>query len=390
MGTNLLKDWYYPIHGISLIDIALIFNFIFYILTIPADRLILKNQTKLMIKLLLILFLWLTILNCIAAVRGFGIDKILSQVRIIYFISLIIIIIKELNDIKFIRLIITGFLIGVLVIFFQDFLNVEMEHNILGILILSNPNVIGAMLGWSVYMCSIMTILGKSFVFFSLSLFIASLSITTFSKGAWIMVVLGIFCNLLALHINFKENYKNIIIPYYLLFILIIMVIFIYDDRLMGILQFKINSTYDVGSFDIRKNFIFISILSALENPIFGMGIGNFYQVKSMYPDIQMPELLPEDNSHNIFSELVFSGGFPALFLFCGILVNSLWQLWKLLEICSGSKFLKKIYLFISGLFLFIWGSIQLQIMAQPVFWFWVALIVAIQIQYNQKNKYAK
>lgn len=387
IGTNFIGEWYYPIKGIGILDFLLVLHFLFLLLMNNKAFAfgVLRKKTVNLAGLIFALATWL-LLATLANIVTYGLEArdSLAILRLLYFIVIIIFVSKYVERFGYIHLII-GFLVGTTTIYYQDYSSLSEENSVFfGIPVLSNPNVVGAALGWAVYFCSLGVIAGKKQLFLSLALIISGLSITTFSKGSWLMVILGLTANLLALNMHQRDlmtgqYVKQIsVVKYVIFFFAIVGVVFyLYGETIISLVNFKLESTKDIGSLEIRKNLMLAAGYAALDNPLFGLGFGNYYKVKALYPGIVLPFLEREDNAHNVFAQIAATGGIPALILLMVIIIFTWLRLREVLhKQVNGSPHGKSLYLLVSlGIFV-LFGSVQLQLLAQPTFWFFSALIL--------------
>jgi putative inorganic carbon (HCO3(-)) transporter len=82
-----------------------------------------------------------------------------------------------------------------------------------------------------------------------------------------------------------------------------------YLTRVASIFQGNIEGSGDRGSMEARRELLIDSIEQAVHHPIFGIGPGNFGAAT-----------LTWHVTHNTYTEFAAEGGFPALFLFLGIM----------------------------------------------------------------------
>jgi O-antigen ligase len=82
-----------------------------------------------------------------------------------------------------------------------------------------------------------------------------------------------------------------------------------YLTRVASIFQGNIEGSGDRGSMEARRELLVDSIEQAVHHPIFGIGPGNFGAAT-----------LTWHVTHNTYTEFAAEGGFPALFLFLGIM----------------------------------------------------------------------
>lgn len=385
VGTNFARGWYYPIKGIGVLDILLVLHFFCALLFSDGALRKLPPKTVDFICLMLALLLWLLLSFW---VNSFAYEvestNLLAILRLLYFVVIVIFISKHVEKFGYVQLLI-GYVIGVVTIFYQDFSSIGAENAVFfGIPVLSNPNVIGVALGLAVYFCSLGVIAGKTKLFLPLALALAALTITTFSKAAWILAGLGLFANLLALRMPDRlvvaKNKRNSLITYLVIFLVTLSVVYYaYGEVVMSLLRLKMESTADIGSIEIRANLLLAGAYAALDHPLFGLGFGNYYKVENLYRDILLPPLGREDNAHNLFAQVAATGGIPALVILLAVIALTLLRLSKVLQNRTDAPAsIRWLYLVISFIVFTLFGSVQLQLLAQPTFWFFSALIIGL------------
>jgi O-antigen ligase len=225
---------------------------------------------------------------------------------------------------------------------------------------------------------------GKQKLFLPLAFILAAASITTFSKAAWLLVLLGLLSNLLALHLQQdatgearrRTQAMRYVVP---LVAVISFVFYLYGELIVSLVDFKIESTKDIGSVETRANLLLAGAYAVLDHPLLGLGFGNYYKVEGLYSQIELPPLSREDNAHNVFAQVAATAGLPALILLVAIILFTFWHFRKMLQIkIHGSRYVKSLYLLISVSIFVLFGSVQLQLIAQPAFWFFSAIILGM------------
>jgi O-antigen ligase len=83
-----------------------------------------------------------------------------------------------------------------------------------------------------------------------------------------------------------------------------------YLTRARSLISGNIEGSGDRGSLQAREHLLLQSISTALHNPIFGVGPGNFQVTTGEWKV-----------AHNSYTELAAEGGLPALGLFLGVLI---------------------------------------------------------------------
>jgi len=122
-------------------------------------------------------------------------------------------------------------------------------------------------------------------LFFLISFFLLILSIFfTWSRGGIGVLFIGLFCVLIYLFFYFLNNKKTAIFLSIFLTISVLFFLFFYKDEIKNFLEFKHyrHGTIEGGVY-FRLNLWKACLLGFLENPLFGVGPGNFINV---YPRI--------------------------------------------------------------------------------------------------------
>ncbi len=383
MGTNFQGDWYYPIRGISLIDFVILAHFLFMLMSgslrYPVGAL--RAETRTLCSLMLFLAGWLLLCTLMNS-RRYSLEArdILAVLRLLYFVVIIQFASRLVERHGFLPLL-AGYFVGALVMFYQDFSTLTDDNmSKAGIPVLGNPNVVGAQLGLVVYLCSLGVMLGKEKIFLPVALGFSALSITTFSKGTWILVAVGLGANVLALYMGERggARLRRRVWPYLFAFVgAAVVTLSLYWETVTTILQFKLESTQDLGSFETRQSLLTAGLSAGLEHPLFGLGFGNFYKVIGLYPELPLPDLEREDNAHNLFGQIAAVGGIPALCALLAIMLFGFRLLYcALRDKVAANPFVKLAYVALSAVIFFLFASVQLQLIAQPSFWFYCAVLI--------------
>lgn len=149
-------------------------------------------------------------------------------------------------------------------------------------------------------------------------------------------------------------------------------------DLITNMIAFKLFATDVNGAMSMRADFIKASIWAGLDNPIFGLGYRNFYQVRYMYPDLQLPPIGRMDNPHNLFAQILVSGGFPAEALFLFVLVTPFAVMWRKLAAVIRSRPVRTVVIALSAGIWFTYAFVQLQLIAQPPFWLLCGIVFGL------------
>jgi len=384
VGTNLSFGWYYIHPAISYIDFVLTLNFLLLLNSKPKSVVISMSKVEKIQAFLIFIFSSLLIIS--TSVNSFrfetSLTDILPAIRLIYFI-MIIHVIRKYTEKFGVSFLINGFIIGVLSLFLQGL--VESHSKASGIPILWNPNVIGAIIGLGIYFCGISLIFGKSLFFPLLASFIlCAASLLTWSKGTWIMSGMGLVLVIISLSYFWFQNkikMRNKILMVVFIAILLFTAVYFFMINygiIKAIIDAKISSTMNIGSVNMRFNLIFSSIQAGIQNPFFGLGYRNFYQAQNYSTELNSILMDPSWNAHNSFFQILATGGIFAFFILITIFLFPFMVLKMIYLRQIGGGIWENLILFLSFGVWFIYGSVQLQLIAQPPFWFFCGIVFGI------------
>jgi hypothetical protein len=275
-----------------------------------------------------------------------------------------------------------GFLAGVLLVTLHELANAT--RTLLGLPQLLNPNVTGALLGLGVWFAGLGTLLTRRLVLNLVAAVIFSvLSISTFSKGAWLMCGLGLLMFALVAIARRKTQVRRrtkVLTVVIVVLILAPTAIVVRDNYglIQDLLAIKLQTTVTGGSVNVRYDLAKAAVLAGLDNPVFGLGYRNFYQTPLLYPDLHLPTLERADNAHNIFAQTLAVGGFPSLLLLLAAFYLPLAMLRRKMPWRLKSATLRAAVWILSVMVWFTYGSVQLQLTAQPCFWLFCGLIFGL------------
>ncbi len=89
-----------------------------------------------------------------------------------------------------------------------------------------------------------------------------------------------------------------------------------YAERVASIVTGEQEDSMDRGSREARKQLFFESVSTAVHNPVFGVGAGNFEVLSGNW-----------HVAHNTYTEIAAEGGFPALILFVLVIYRTFFNL---------------------------------------------------------------
>ena len=194
----------------------------------------------------------------------------------------------------------------------------------------------------------------------------------TFSKGAWLMSTFGCLACLAALYLRDKSTVRSRRWAFLLPFVVALLLIYaVYDNyqTLKDVFQFKVQTTVDNATVDQRFDLALGGIFAMAENPLLCVGHRNYPAIAAMYPELQ---LQGADNAHNVFFQIGAVGGVMAFVLLIWLFIYPFKQLSQVIPLRTWAG---KIYLGAAFIVMFLFASVQLQLIAQPVFWVFIGLI---------------
>jgi len=247
-----------------------------------------------------------------------------------------------------------------------------------GIYMVSHPNVTGNMVAMAAVILSITTIeKPRGWVILALAV-LAFISLNTFSKGAWLMMLMASFSAFIGF-ILLKNSAKHKKIILVISSFLLIALITIFYENLASLFEGKFkqsgygDTTEEVSSVDVRWSHILTSVEMAVSNPILGVGYPNwefaYYEHHVPYKGI----FHPNDNPHNGFFYILSTMGFPGIVLFIAIL---LYPYKALFQMAKGSGLVRGVFCFSILATFFMSGNVMLQIFTIYPLWIFVGLIL--------------
>ena len=397
VGTTLYaSSWYYIIPAVSWIDMAILINF-FLIITNRRNQLVLAT-TKIEKKQAYLILLFVALLIFSTSINAFRfeteIKDLFPALKFVYFIALIHVI-KHYSDRFGIPILTTGFFLGVAAVAWQSYRQAQVY--IIGeTIVLWDPNVTGALLGLGVFFATL-SILYKTNIIISLlaTTGFCTLSMLTWSKGSWLMCASGavVTCLLLLNHSKKQAVEKQVNKKLYLAIAALFFGTSIFlassnFELIKLIIERKLSSTFHINSFGVRLNLIIASLHAGFNNPLIGLGYRNFYYVEQYVSHLHLLDRnqLESWNAHNAFFQILAVAGVPAFFVFLRQFAT---PFLVLQDILSKHQLLKGSRRIAFLLLVFIWvlyGSIQLQLLAQPPFWFFCGIIFSLHQSVIAKN----
>ncbi len=378
IGQNLPFEQLY-VHGINPGDFIFL-GLLSVQLTHPESRVefITEAERLWSLFLLIAVFVTLTAISSAVNVHTWGLygNDIVEMLRPLYYFLLVVFV--SVNTRRYGISLVVAFLSGILVSGIVAYL-MPSNPDMLGFVVLWNPNVVGNMLAFGALLASLLIFEGR---IAAASLFLFAfllLSVFTYSKGTWLMVILGLIAFVIALHEHsggqVRRVGKRILVAGILGLILLGAA---YFDELYELVRFKIattqidDSAVEGSTTAARWGFVKASLLLVLENPVFGVGISNYESAYDSLEHVLGNDYWPTDNPHSAWLYILACIGIPALFVFLGIVVRVLAEFNTRIPLNGRSR------LFYIGLFtmvLFLSGSVVLHVLTQYFFWFFAGIV---------------
>lgn len=329
IGRNLPYEHLF-VYGLGIADLLLILFFITsYAYEYSKWQLIVSHNNGLLH--FMVFFLIWNLFSTIINTPFFGIHllDIFECLRIIYLI--VILLTTIFLTIKYNTLPGVSFVSGVAFSGFIAYLN-PMNPDVLGIVQIFNPNVIGNILSFSCLFLVLLMYLGANKLV-SLFLFTIcfSFAIFTYSKATWLMLII---C-LLALFFYFKQYYSFLTRIGKILFIgLLVLISFYLGTRdvfkasvQLGqvIIDSKIensgfgSSASEGSSVGARYGLSYSGFYMFLQSPIWGVGVGNFEKVNDENKYELGKYYYKDDNANSLIFHLLGTIGIVGLLIFLKI-----------------------------------------------------------------------
>lgn len=336
----------------------------------------------------LFLFFWVSLSSTFNAFTyGLEANDIVEIVRYLYYLLLIIYISQCVE--KYGLSVLIAFCVGILISGFAAYVNPK-NDDVLGSVMLWNPNVIGNMLALGIFFSSLLMLDGRVFIS---SFFVAAfliLAAFSFSKGTWIMCVLGLVCMYLAaIGMN---NFRTKKVAKMALSIFVFFVVFVvieFHEQIYAIYEFKIATTQigssaaEGGTSAARFGFVLASLRMVIENPLLGVGISNYEKAYSDLEAYLGNYYWPTDNPHSAWLYVLACIGIPALISFTGIFSWVFADLGRVIPIRDKAR---RIYLFCSASIFFLSGAVMLQIITGYFFWFFIGVVSGMGRRLPREN----
>ena len=378
VGTNLLDRRWYLVHGISVGDIVFL-GWLLWACTRPAlAQQLVRAARSLVVPLGLtfVFVVWL-LASVMRNVFRFGAEwsDLPAILRLFYFSAIMVFCAVHVRRFG-LRPILTAFVLGIALLTVGRCIDalVDGQPMVTSLPLLKDPNVIGNMLGIGVIMSSMLIFEGSIRTALALTAGLSVASAMTFSKGAWLMVLLGIAANGLALAMRVlltRSGLRRAAVVTAALTLAVLLLGAYYATQLREVVALKFHTTYVDDSVGLRFRYALGGLYAMIDNPVFGVGFRNYYIVETQYPELRLPA---SDNAHNVFTHIAAVGGLPAFVIFLLLFIYPFLQLWRVVH-RGTNALLALVYVTSAALVFFVSGAVQLQIVAQPFFWVYTGLV---------------
>jgi hypothetical protein len=377
IGQNLPINWMY-VHGVGAGDFLFLLLFLFMMLHTHWRAQLLAQAVNLReLFLLLLAFVTFTVLSAAANVAVWDIngEDLIEALRPMYYFALIFFtsVVMRRDGVSVVIAYLIGILISALVAYL--FSTTELID---GFVVLWNPNVIGNMLAVGGVFVSILIFerrFGAAIVF--LISFLV-LSVFTFSKGTWLMMLLSLSACLVAYSASVPQARRvgrNIFAAG--CFAVLGMVIY-KSEALYELVTLKIATTQfgdsaaEGGTAAARWGYVQASARLAIENPIFGIGISNFGTAYDSLQNTLGDNYWRSDNPHSAWLYILVCIGTPAVVIFGWTVTIVLNRLRASVPLMQGARLS---YVSLIALLFFVSGAVQLQILTQHFFWIFAGVV---------------
>lgn len=276
---------------------------------------------------------------------------------------------------------VVAFLVGVLVMAGANYLYEGPSSIVIfGFRTLNNPNVVGNVIGVSTFLSAFVVMGRRSGLGVSLLIALLIMSVFTYSKGAWLMSLLGALASLFALRNagRFSQSPHRRLGKWVAVASLIVLGTTAYQLRTeIGLLvRFKLSTTRlgssaaEGGTFAQRLGFLKASARMAGQRPLVGVGLSNYEREYDRLREDLAAAYHPTDNPHSAFLYVLACNGIPAFLMYLAVFGYPFVVLRRIVPERSRNA-----YVFAGLLVFVISGSVQIQLLSQPYFWVFVGIV---------------
>src|SRR5436309_1260439 len=277
---------------------------------------------------------------------------------------------------------IIAFLAGVVIVALTNlFHEAPAGIRLLGFHTMYNPNMMANMLGIGTFLASLLVLDGR---FRAATLFMAlfvPLSLFTYSKGGWLMVLVGLAAALTAfLGTGRGQRSPRRSSPAWMYTVIAAFVVgaAIAGPLILALVRFKLETTQfadtaaEGSTIAQRWGYVVASVRMAIDHPLVGVGISNYEAEYDRLSEFLGASYFPTDNPHSAFLYILACMGVPALGVFLSALVLPFMKLWYIVPLRSLSR---AMYIALAVTVFLVSGSVQLQLISQPFWWFFAGIV---------------
>jgi O-antigen ligase len=271
------------------------------------------------VKYLLGFFVWYCITIPFAYWRGGAFTTVMTRLsKGVIAALLVAVLVEELWQLRRLIWVQAGAVAGISV------LSVAMHHThggrLTGVLsgVFENPNdlAINIALNWP--LCVAFFFLAKGFkkALWASAILIMLVGVElTYSRSGFLAIALAAVLVLWEFAIQGRRFYLIVLAGFLGVAVLVVSPGH-YAERLSSIVTGQQEDSMDRGSREARKQLLIRSVSTALHNPVFGIGAGNFEVTSGNW-----------HVAHNTYTEIAAEGGFPALTLFMLVIYRTFYNL---------------------------------------------------------------
>jgi hypothetical protein len=244
-----------------------------------------------------------------------------------------------------------------------------------GLFILMNPNVVGNMLAVALLFLSLAFLDGYFLSSFFAICLATALSLVSYSKGAWLMGLLGLACVALAYRQTRLASswHRSVVVALTWTAIATACVLAVANiSTIQEIGRDKLSQSFTDDMYrsdstvNLRRGQILSSLRISGQNPVLGVGVTN-WEAENNRNEYWLNDLfLVNDNPHSGFFYILSGMGFPALCTFAAIMVFPVSLLGASISL---TPLRRRAYMTLMAALLVLSGNVMLQILSHYFFW---------------------
>lgn len=388
IGQNLPTDRFYGPGRTSPGD----FLFLALMMVLLADRrtrdaLLAEADRLRQLLALITVFVMLTALSCFANAfsRDMFANDFIEMFRPFYYFAIVVFI--SVCTQRDGPTLLVPFLTGIAISGYVAYLNPG-NDDVFGFPVLWNPNVVGNMLAMGVLWSSLLVFEGRLATASVFLLVFSVLSIFTYSKGTWLMILLSSAAVAIAVYGGAGARGRHIgkFLFMGVTAVLVGLGTYFYEP-LSALVEFKIFTTQlgdtaaEGGTAAARWGFVVASTNMAADNPLFGVGISNYEATYRTMERELGNAFWATDNPHSAWLYILACIGVPALIVFGLIILRVLRTLAARVPLAMP---LRQAYIGIVAVVFLISGSVMLEILTQYFFWFFAGVVCGWRVTDRQ------